>query len=257
MENLDPLPPRDRRTFADHDKPLIWPGGASPSPGRFKRAIEWLRRPTSWGMAMWKCIAVVMLGFPAMALTFVVVVSLIWSRNGAPTSGDRSHQTESDTRGARQLEVVSAGPWLQPLADYLHAGPRRKASECHEETYHRQCDPSFNGLALASVSFLHNHKGAWSVTLSPTDSSDFAPSRFGQVVKMCDRPGLSGFGAAYFRIVGGPLSGNFVTIQRSTEKPDGHQAIIKSTDYFRFAPSQFIGPAWAGCAMQAGVSLTQ
>lgn len=258
MERHKPLLPSTHNAVAEHDKP---PTGrrAKTRPGldQIIGVIAWLRRPTSAGMPVWKYILGVMFGAPLALLIFMAVVGKVLSKQEPTPETKDPHQAASEKTPEPQadIDVVAPGPWLEQLASYLRIGPRRKAPECHQETDHQHCDLSLPGLTLADVGFLHGHKGAWNVTLSPAASSDLRPSRFGQVAKMCDRPGLMGQGATFYQIVGGPLRGNFVTIQYSEKAPTGYQALIKSPEYFRHAPTKYNASWWWTCAKEAGISL--
>ncbi len=257
MDTPKPSLSNAQPSIADHEKPTVRQTmNVEQGAGRLTRAIAWLRRPTAARMPMWKFIISVAFGIPVMLLALLIIVGLMLPKPKTEQDSLPSQHTDRARNTPIEMEVVTPGPWIEPLARYLHVGPKRKASECYDETNHRQCDPSFPGLSLTGVSFLHGHKGAWSVILDVDDSSDFRPGRFGPLVKLCERQGLKGFGAIYYQITGGPLSGAFVTIQHSAEKPNGHQAIIKSPLYFRFAPSRFIDPEWLRCAKQAGIPLS-
>lgn len=255
MDTPNPIRSNPGHSVAEHEKPQVLVTSQSLATGRLDRLMGWIRRPTIARMPMWKLLLLSVLGVPATLFIFLVIYFIIFpepKREPISVSMPRSDWTAIPEQA---VTVAPPGPWLEPLAQYLHVGPKRKASECYNETDHRQCNPSFPGLSLAGISFLNGNKDAWSVVLNVDDSSDFRPGRFGQLRQLCDRPGRMGFGATYYQVIGGPLIGNYVMIQRSAENPHGHQAFIKSPPYFRFAPSKFVAPDWERCTKDAGIPL--
>lgn len=232
------------------------PRNTNPQPAEHRQppnlVAPWL--PSSKKRPRWQRWLFWAFGVPLLALVNIKILVMLFSSSREPARTE-AHENAPQPARFQPESIIGPATWVEPLASYLKAGPKSRAPECAKETNHLSCNPRVAGLDDASVGFLPGHPGAWSVLISPALGGDLKPGRFGEMQKLCDRPGLRGFGSALYRVQGGPLAGNFAMIQRTAEKPDGVQAIIKSPSYFRYAPERFNTAEWADCARAAGIQL--
>ena len=241
----EPSRAHEPSTVITHDPPYVPHHKPPPIPMDAKPAKGWRWWP--W----WKK-GLVLIGGAVWVLVAVVVLAAIADHKPRPVP----KETTADIIAQPAQEYPTAS-WMPALAEAAYAGPLKQKRRCHKETYHVECALNLGGLSDASVSFIRDTPGAWSAFVAPTDSGDLMPGRFGEAIKLCDRPGLNGYGSSYYFLTGPPMAGNYVQIQRTPDRPSGSQAFVKSPQYLRVAPSQFHGKDWEECARLAGHPIVQ